>query len=346
VPANQSGQQLQFVRDASFDAPGSHAYVSWLQHQAGSRPFGTIVVRGGQTGIEHFGGGATPQSTWEIGSLRKAVGSTLLGMAIDERRLSLDTKAVDICPELFSGPDTSKDSAITVRQLFCSTSGWKRPEHPGVVWFYNNAAFTAGGMVVGRVYQQPDDSLANLVRERIADVLNCPSWKCSHFPGAFSRNYGEPGPKLAIESNLADLTRFGEFWLQKGRWRGRQHLPRDYVEMATSNQADAAGGHYGLGWFVNNRQQLLPDAPADTFFHIGNGKNDRRTVLAIVPSLDLVAVVGVNAEAFDITAGYTNVPVVTVNDWLRRIVECCSKSETDSDPGLAGQDSLPRNIRE
>ncbi|GAG46025.1 unnamed protein product, partial [marine sediment metagenome] len=39
-------------------------------------------------------------------------------------------------------------------------------------------------------------------------------------------------------------------------------------------------------------RKLLPNAPADAYFHVGNGKEGRRTVLAVIPSLELVAGVG------------------------------------------------------
>lgn len=56
----------------------------WLSCLAEGRPFGTVIIRHGRITWECYDSGAKQDSRWEIGSLRKAVASTVLGMAIDE----------------------------------------------------------------------------------------------------------------------------------------------------------------------------------------------------------------------------------------------------------------------
>lgn len=304
------------------------AYLSWLTSKAGGEPFGTVIVRYGRIAIEHYGSGATSASAWEIGSIRKAVGSSLLGMTIEEGKLKLDTPAHQLWPEILNAGSEDKDRSILVRHLFESTSGWKRPEAPGTKWVYNNAAFTAGQVLLGRVYRLPDDQIAPLAKSRIADPIGASSWHCYHYPNKFSDSYGNPGPKLAVDSTLPDLARFGHLWLHGGEWDGKQIIPKDYVREATRNQVAAAGGHYGFCWFVNDAQKLLPNAPDDTFFHVGNGKDNRRTVLAVIPSLDLVATVGTNAEKFDITSGYKSEPVPHVNEWIGKVLACVQQTQS------------------
>jgi len=300
---------------------GLDAYVSWLSSKAAGEPYGTIIIRYGKVVAEHYGSGADRSSAWEIGSIRKAVGSSLLGMAIEEKRLTLETIVYDIWPEIFLETGSDKDKAIKVKYLFNSSSGWKRPELPGTKWIYNNAAFTAGGMVLGRAYQLPDDRIATLAKERIADIIGASSWHCYHYPDGFSASNGNPGPKLAIDSNMRDLARFGYLWIRKGEWNGEQIIPSGYVRKATQNQVAHLNGHYGFCWFVNDGRILLPNAPEDTYFHVGNGKENRRTVLVVIPSLDLVAAVGTHASKYDITKGYKSQPVPHVNEWIGKIVD-------------------------
>lgn len=299
---------------------GLDAYIFWLSSKATGEPYGTIVIRCGKIVLEHYGSGADRSSAWEIGSIRKAVGSSLLGMAIEEKRLTLDTVVYDIWPEIFLETGEDKDKAIRVRHLFNSSSGWKRPEPPETTWVYNNAAFTAGGMVLGRIYQLPEDRIAPIAKKRIADRIGASSWRCYHYPDGFSASNGNPGPKLAIDSNMRDLARFGYLWLRQGEWNGEQIIPRGYVKEATQNQVAHLNGHYGFCWFVNDGKILLPNAPEDAYFHIGNGKENRRTVIIIIPSLDLVAVVGTHASMYDITSGYRSEPVPHVNEWIGNIL--------------------------
>lgn len=309
-------------------SPKLDTYISWLSSKAEGEPFGTIVIRYGKIAVEYYGDGADASSKWEIGSIRKAVGSALLGIAIEEGRLSLETKVYDVWPEILQ---TGKDREIEVKHLFESTSGWKRSEAPGTEWVYNNAAFTAGGTVLGRVYQLPEDKIAPLAKRRIADRIGASSWRCYHYPGDFSTGAGNPGPKLAIDSNMRDLARFGYLWLRKGRWNGEQIIPESYVVEATRNQVAHLNRHYGFCWFVNDGRKLLPNAPEDAYFHVGNGRDDRRTVLMVIPSLDLIAAVGVHAAKYDITSGYRSEPVENVDEWISKITAGVYDTQIDAD---------------
>ena len=300
-----------------------------LADNAEGKPYGMIVIRDGKKAVELYGSGASNESRWEIGSLRKAVGSSLLGMVIAEGKVKLDDLAYEIWPDIFTLTRQEKDKRIQVAQLFNSTSGWKRDEQPGTEWVYNNPAFAAGGKLIGRLYQQPNDETAALAIERIGKPIGAQSWHAYHFLDSFGQTDGNPGPTLAIESNLRDLAKFGYLWLRQGQWDGEQIIPKAHVTRATQNQTAHLGNHYGLCWFVNDEKALLPDVPEDAFYHIGNGKDRRRTLLAVIPSLDTVVAVSVHQSVYDITKGYRNVPVSPINDLLAPIVDAIRAPSDD-----------------
>jgi CubicO group peptidase (beta-lactamase class C family) len=317
--------------EAGMSAAGVDNYVAWLRSRAGGEPFGTVIVRYGKIVCECYGSGATARSQWEIGSIRKSVMSALLGMAIRDGKLTLDTPAYEVWPEIYRLTGADKDKRIRVRHLATNTSGWMTAAGPGEVWLYNNAACTAGGMVLGRVFRAPEDLVAPVVMERVASVIHAHDWRAYHFKGTFSPgHHSNPGPKLAIDSNLRDLARYGYLWLRGGEWNGRQVIPREYVLEATRNQAARLGGHYGYWWFTNDGKVLLPAAPADAFYHVGNGIKDRRTVLLIAPSLDLLAVIGTGARAYDLTKGYKEQPVAVVNEWISQVLEAVKPQSASS----------------
>jgi CubicO group peptidase (beta-lactamase class C family) len=299
---------------------GVSAYLAWLGAKADGKPWGTVLIRHGKIACEYYGSGARRESRWEIGSIRKSVMSALLGMAIAEGRLSLDLPAYRVWPDIHELTRAPKDKRILLRHLATNSSGWMTGKAPGEEWLYNNAGCTAGGAVIGRAYKQPDDRVATIVSDRIAKVIGAESWEAGHFAQAFQPgNYRNPGPKLAIDSSLRDVARYGYLWLRGGEWNGTQVIPRDYVVQARQNQVERLGGHYGYWWFVNDRKVLLPDVPDDAFYHVGNGRENRRTVLLIVPSFDLVAVVGTEAGAYDITRDYARQPAASVNEWAVRV---------------------------
>jgi CubicO group peptidase (beta-lactamase class C family) len=314
-------QVADLAENVGMSSSKLNEYIRWLSSKAKGEPFGTIVVRYGKVVCEYYDSGATACSKWEIGSIRKPVGSTLLGIAIEEGKLTLEQIVYDIWPEIYLQTGKDKDKKIRVEHLFNSSSGWKRAEFPGTKWVYNNSAFTAGGMAIGRVYKVPEDKIAPLAKTRIADKIGARDWDCYHYPNDFSSSAGNPGPKLAIDSNMRDLARFGYLWLRQGQWNGRQIIPKSYVKLATQNHVTQLKRHYGFCWFVNDGSVVLPNAPEDAYFHIGNGKDNRRTVLVVIPSLDLVAVVGTHGSTYNITDGYKSEPVPHVNEWIGKIIE-------------------------
>lgn len=313
--------------DLGFDSSALDAYGGWLEAAAGEGPFGTVLARGGRIGFETYGGGGAADSTWEIGSIRKSVAAVLLDVAIQEGKLGLDDRVVDIWPEVALLTGEEKDRAITVRHLATNTSGWMRSERPGERWFYSNAACTAGHALIGRAYGLQDDEVAPLAAERVGRAIGASSWRCYHYEADFEPgNPGQPGPKLAVDSTVRDTARFGLLWLRRGRWACRHLMREAFAREATSDRVKDLVGCYGYWWFVNTDRQLLPHAPEDTFYSVGVGREDRRTILAVVPSLDLVAVVATDARAFDILKGYRERPFRLMDGWMGKVLKAV-KSE-------------------
>jgi len=50
---------------------GLERYARWLHSQAEGEPYGTVVARHGKIVCERYGCGASVESRWEIGSIRK-----------------------------------------------------------------------------------------------------------------------------------------------------------------------------------------------------------------------------------------------------------------------------------
>jgi CubicO group peptidase (beta-lactamase class C family) len=279
---------------------GFHEHVQRLAGKSQGLPWGTVVWKDGDALLEAHGDGGSANSKWEIGSIRKSVCSTLLGAAIEEGRIRLDTAVHEVWPEIVK-LGSEKDRSILVRHLATNTSGWMLDHSAGEKWVYNNAACTAGNVLVGRAYEMPDDRIAPLVSERIASAIGA-DWDCYHYEESFeSGKHGQPGPKLAIDSTLPDLVKFGRLWLNEGQWNGQSLAPVEYVREARSNQCAHLDAHYGYWWFTNDGRSSLPEVPEDAYFHIGHGREHRRTLFICVPSESLVVAIGTHQEAFDIS---------------------------------------------
>lgn len=210
------------------------ALREWIMKKARDLMYGCIILRKGRIGAEFYGGGFTADSLFEIGSIRKSFNSALIGSGIKEGKISLDFMAADVWAELLDISGDPADAHITLHQLASGVSGWLTPDPPGSSFKYNNAGFTMAEKIVARIYGFANDEIAPEVEKRFKDILNARSWHVYHFAKKFDRlDIDNPGPKLAIDSPLRDLIKWGYLWLNNGVWDGQELIPPDYVAQAT-----------------------------------------------------------------------------------------------------------------
>jgi len=299
---------------------------TWIGGKTQETPFGCLIMRNGFIIAEWYGGGFSAESLFEIGSIRKSFNSALIGIGIKEGKVDLKAKVVDFWPEIIEISGNSADGAITLHQLASGTSGWLTPDPPGTMFQYNNAAFTVAERVVARKYRLPKDEIASKVQRGFKIPLGAESWQIYHFERKFTpEDIENPGPKLAIDSNLRDLVKWGLLWLNKGIWEGRELIPPDYVELATHLVNPCiSNAYYGYNWFVNAKRALWPDAPENSYGHAGWGTfkpsgKESRAYIWICPSLNIVA-----AIVADVSVGFANdfleVPLKITAEWIGRVV--------------------------
>jgi CubicO group peptidase (beta-lactamase class C family) len=311
-------------------AEGLSQTKDWIQEKTKNTPYGSIILRNEKIAAEWYGGGYSAESLFEIGSIRKSFNSALIGIGIQEGKIDLNVRAVDAWPDIRQISGDQADEAITLYQLVSGTSGWLTPDPPGKTFVYNNAGFTAAERVVARIYGLADDEIAPEVVKKFKIPLKAESWKVYHFERKFMpEDIENPGPKLAIDSNLSDLIKWGYLWLKRGNWAGRELIPGGYVDLATSLvNPQITNAYYGYNWFVNAKNALWPDAPKDSYGHAGFGtfkpsEQESRAYLWIGPSLNIVA-----AIVADVSIGFANdfldVPMGITAEWIGRIVRATS----------------------
>ena len=250
------------------------ALEDWLLKTFAGHPFGCIVVREGDLLGEWFGGGFAAESRFEIGSLRKSFCCALIGVGIGRGDFGYDLKGQDIWPEFVRMSGDPADAEITLHDLLSASSGWLTPAPRGTEFRYNNAAFTATERVIGRFYGAADDEIAPLVETAFKGPLDADSWTVYHMRDRKidPRDIDATGPKLAVDSTLRDLVRWGELWAGGGVRNGTRLIPADHVARATHRaNPHIPNAHYGYNWFVNDGRTLWPDAPQESFGHIGLG---------------------------------------------------------------------------
>jgi CubicO group peptidase (beta-lactamase class C family) len=213
--------------------------------------------------------------------------SSLTDFAVDERT-----------------PLTSAERSTTIRQVISARSGVylpaaygasqdkRRPARgshsPGTHWFYNNWDFNIAGVVYERATHE---DLYESFGRRLAEPLGVEDWE----PSDGYRVY-EPTksryPAHTFRISTRDLARFGQLYLQGGRWAGRQILPADWVTESTRPHTDDGDGTgYGYMWWTYRAGSVFtakyPTLGKYTFYRaLGTGEQG----LWVIPAADLVVV--------------------------------------------------------
>jgi CubicO group peptidase (beta-lactamase class C family) len=182
-------------------------------------------------------------------SVSKSFTSTAVGLAIDAGLLSLDDTVVS-----FFGPDELPETisdhlaAMTVRHLLTMTTGHSKDtveaisrdrrmvkvflgldvEHePGTVFVYNSGATYLLSAILQRL---TGETLLDYLRPRLFEPLGASeaTWQLSK-EGIITGGWG-------LSLNTESLARFGQLLLQRGVWEGKQLVPAEWFEAATSKQ--------------------------------------------------------------------------------------------------------------
>ena len=98
---------------------------------------------------------------------------------------------------------------------------------PGTFFFYNTPASYMLSAIVQKVTGQ---AVVDYLKPRLFDPLGIenPTWDASK-QGVSMGGFG-------LNVRTEDIARFGQLYLQKGQWQGKQLVPAAWVETATSRQ--------------------------------------------------------------------------------------------------------------
>lgn len=179
-------------------------------------------------------------------SVTKSFTATAVGLAIAEGAFNLDDKVVSFFPGQLPDTISPQLAALTIRHLLTMSPGYTRDPDliregewikaalkanftgtPGKGLFYNNTGPFLLSAIMQRVTGQ---KLEDYLTPRLFEPLGITDkdWEYNNE----RINIGGWGLRLSVES----MAKFGQLYLQKGMWNGKQLLPAEWVELATSVQ--------------------------------------------------------------------------------------------------------------
>jgi len=205
-----------------------------------------MLLRHGQVVAEGWWAPYTADAPHSLFSLSKSFTSTAVGLAISEGKLSLDDEVLKFFPEVAPSEPSANLKSMRVSDLLRMSTGhqtepprtsdqhWSKtflahpvPFKPGTHFLYNTSATYMLSAVVQKVTGR---TLLDYLRPRLFEPLGIehPTWEASP-DGVTAGGYG-----LSIRTE--DIARFGQLYLQKGKWQQKQLVPQAWIEAATARQ--------------------------------------------------------------------------------------------------------------
>lgn len=238
----------------------------------------------------------TPRSVFAIASCSKAFTAACIGILVDKGKIKWDDKVIDLLPE-FQLHDPYITRELTIRDLLCHRCGLATFDGD-LLWYgtsynrkevmhrirhlpiknsfrikfgYQNVMYIVTGELIKAVTGKSWDKF---VQEKIFQPLEMRSSSTSikefkagqdlalpHVNGKPipHQNFDNVGPAGSINSNVEDLLKWLQLWLNGGKWKERQILSQKSLDTILSPQTilplsssqKRSGIHftmYGLGW--------------------------------------------------------------------------------------------------
>lgn len=208
---------------------------------------GFMFLRHGKVIAEAWAKPYGPQLKHSMYSLSKSFTSTAIGLALTEKRLSLNDKVISFFPEYVPEKKTNYLEELTIKDLLTmsvgqkpdptfsivqSDSNWIRMflskpilSSPGTVFLYNTMATYMLSAIIQKVTGQ---KLIDYLTPRLFEPLGVKGMDWEEDEAGI--NTGGWGLRITTE----DMAKFGQLYLQKGNWGSKQLLPSMWVDEATS----------------------------------------------------------------------------------------------------------------
>lgn len=182
-------------------------------------------------------------------SLSKSFTSTAVGLAVSEGKLSVDDAALKFFPEDAPAEPSANLKAMRVRDLLAMSTGQHADDmqkfsfgeagltrtflglpvahKPGTHFWYNTPATY---MLSAIVKKATGEDIFDYLGPRLFTPLGIehPTWDKSK-DGISLGGYG-------LRVRTEDVARFGQLYLRKGEWGGKQLLPASWIAAATARQ--------------------------------------------------------------------------------------------------------------
>ena len=204
-----------------------------------------MIVRHGKVVAEGWWNPYRPDLRHTMYSCSKSFTATAVGLAVSEGKLKVTDKVISFFPDKLPEKISDNLAALEVKDLLSMSVGMeKEPGHimggndwiksflawpienkPGTKFLYNSAATYMLSAIIQKVTGQ---KIIDYLTPRLFEPLGIKNIDWEVDPNDI--NVGGWGLRLKTE----DMAKFGQLFLQKGKWNGKQVLPEAWVNEAST----------------------------------------------------------------------------------------------------------------
>jgi CubicO group peptidase (beta-lactamase class C family) len=206
-----------------------------------------MIVRHGKVVTEGWWYPYKPDHRHIMHSVSKTFTSTAIGFAVDEKLLRTDDKVISFFPGKLPEEISPYLAGLTIKHLLTMSVGQEPAPSftldegdwvelflatpivhpPGSVFLYSSLASHVLSAILQKATGQ---TVFDYLKPRLFDPLHIDDvqWEAD----AQGLSMGGWGMRIRTE----DMARLGQFYLQQGRWNGRQLLSKEWIKEATSLQ--------------------------------------------------------------------------------------------------------------
>ena len=257
-----------------------------------------IIMRHGYIVYEQYFNGSHVSDSNNIASVSKSILSALFGIAFDQGFfLTVEDRVADYLPDYFNAVEDPRLLDLRLRHLLTMTHGlaWKENEserslnrsedwvadilslplsnEPGTLFHYSTGV---SHLLSALLTEATGMSTCEFAHRYLFEPLGIEA----EFWGVDPKGYFTGGHSLSMTAR--EMARFGQLFLQEGRWQGEQVIPGWWVVASTSPQVDIGDNYAGYGyyWWLNHI------ATYDMYSALGAAGQ----ILHVIPKLKLVMV--------------------------------------------------------
>jgi CubicO group peptidase (beta-lactamase class C family) len=321
-----------------------------------------IIVRNGNVILDAYFYPYDGSTYHDVASVTKSVMTTLIGIAVEQGKLSLDAPILSFFPDrAISNRDTMKEQ-ITVRHLVSNSSGFRFDEKddaatirgmtesddwiqhvldlpvahkPGTHFAY----FSPGMHLLSAILQESTGMTAlEFAEANLFKPLGISKFYWPSNPQGYTIGYGD----LCLYP--VDMAKIGFLFLHQGKWEGKQIVSSQWVSEATMKHFATGLDYeddYGYGWWISGPYEKFP-------YYRAYGRQEQ--IIMVVPSINAIIVttgggfdIGKVAKYIFTSIGDFEQPlepnpsaVEKLNDTVNELTIPPETQETSSLPEIAG----------